>query len=179
MKKIYFVRHGESKANSEGIAAGAEFDSPLTTKGEAQAKKMGEVLKDKKVDLIISSPLKRALDTAKIIALEIGYEPKQIITNQIFIERGIGIYAGRPNGDFAEAYEKGVLDESVETAEDLVDRVARAIDWLASQKANRIIVVSHSDVSGALRLIHQKLPHTHLYELEELGNARMYEFDIE
>lgn len=178
MKKIYFVRHGESKANVERIAAGAEFDSPLTKNGEAQAIKMGEVLKDKKVDLIISSPLKRAVKTAEIIALEIGYNPKKIITNQIFIERGLGIYAKRPISDFATAYEKGVLHKSVETAEDLVNRVARGIEWLASQKANEIIVVSHSDVNGALRLIHQKLPNTHLYELEELGNAKMYEFTI-
>src|SRR5436309_1380376 len=68
MKKIYFVRHGESEANSLGLSAGSEFDTPLTNFGREQARKAGQELKDKKIELIIASPMERTVETATIIA---------------------------------------------------------------------------------------------------------------
>ncbi len=67
---IYFVRHGESQNNVEGVFAGQRNDSQLTEKGKKQARAAGKEFQDKRVriDRIISSPLKRALGTAEIIA---------------------------------------------------------------------------------------------------------------
>ena len=96
MKKIYFVRHGESEANAQGLAAGSEFDTPLTDTGRAQARRAGQDLKDKKIQLIVASTMDRALGTAKIIAKEIGYDSNKILTNKSFVERGMGIYSGGP-----------------------------------------------------------------------------------
>lgn len=179
MKTIYFIRHGESKANLEGIAAGGELDTPLTDKGRAQAKQTAQDLKGKKIDLIVSSPMERALETAKIIAREIGYDPEKVVTNSLFVERGIGIYSNRPIDDFRKAFNDRALHESVEAVEDLVKRVANGLEWLIEQKAERIILVSHSDINGALQLIHQKLDHTHLYKVKEYSNAEIYKFTIE
>jgi uncharacterized phosphatase len=178
MKTIYFVRHGESDANSRRIMAGTVMDVGLTSKGRTQAKKAGQDLKDKNIDLIVSSPMKRATETAEIIAKEIDYNPKKIIMNPLFIERDFGVYSKGPVDIFVDALDKDDLHESVEKVSVMEKRVTAGLSWLAGQKADRIVLVSHGDVSAVLRLIHQKLPHSHMYKLKDHGNAEIYEFTL-
>ena len=72
-KKIYFCRHGETVWNVENKICGAT-DIGLTQKGHAQAEETGCLIKQTlengeiAIDEILSSPLSRALDTAKHIA---------------------------------------------------------------------------------------------------------------
>lgn len=74
--EIYIVRHGD--------ALEGEIDElrELSEKGKKQAKRAGKKLKDLdvKVDEIFSSPLKRAIQTAEIIAKEIGFKNEVKIT---------------------------------------------------------------------------------------------------
>ena len=77
MKTIYFVRHGESEANNLGLSAGSEFDTPLTDIGRKQAQKTGQDLKDKNIQLIVSSSQGRAIETAEIIGLALT------VTNEV------------------------------------------------------------------------------------------------
>ena len=65
--KIYLVRHGESIANAKGIHQGQKIDTSLSKKGLEQAKKIAERLKDENFEIIYSSDLKRAYETAKEI----------------------------------------------------------------------------------------------------------------
>ena len=66
--KLYFVRHGETDVNS-GLqqANTAQFDEPLNTVGVAQAEQLAEQLSDATFDAIVSAPLQRTVQTAKII----------------------------------------------------------------------------------------------------------------
>ena len=64
---FYLVRHGESEGNREGLFRG-RHDFPLTPLGIKQAESVKRALNDINFDLIVSSPLKRAYDTARIIA---------------------------------------------------------------------------------------------------------------
>ena len=64
MTKIYLVRHGQSEANLHGIFAG-RTDLELSDLGRRQAEATGNYLCDKGIDAIYSSPLKRAMSTAK------------------------------------------------------------------------------------------------------------------
>ena len=68
MKKLLFCRHGEAVANEAGLLAGSRSDSPLTEKGRKQAIDTANNLRGHVVDLIVSSSLIRASETAKIIA---------------------------------------------------------------------------------------------------------------
>ncbi len=63
MKKVYFVRHGQSKHNLKKCYSGS-IDSPLTTLGIQQAIETGKLLKNKNITYILSSSLIRAYDTA-------------------------------------------------------------------------------------------------------------------
>ena len=66
--KLIIVRHAESEANSKGISQGYKNeweDTPLSGKGEQQAKKVAQRLKSEEISLIYSSDLKRAKQTAE------------------------------------------------------------------------------------------------------------------
>lgn len=68
--KLYIVRHGQSECNAKHLVCGST-DAPLTEKGRAQAAEtaamIGELHKRHPIDLIIASPLQRALDTGRAI----------------------------------------------------------------------------------------------------------------
>ena len=72
MTKFIIVRHGQSEANLKEIYAG-RFDVPLTATGKKQAELVTEyVLKTYRVDAVYSSPLLRARETVKEIAIKAG-----------------------------------------------------------------------------------------------------------
>jgi len=71
--KLYVIRHGESQANVEHVYCG-QMDSPLTALGRQQAKQAGKFLKGIPFDKVYSSPLSRAVDTAKLALPE--FEPE-------------------------------------------------------------------------------------------------------
>ena len=72
MHKLYFTRHGETVWNVENKICGMT-DSPLTERGRAQARALGQKVKSGgyAIDEILYSPLSRAADTAKAILLSI------------------------------------------------------------------------------------------------------------
>jgi len=104
MKEIYFIRHGQTDENSLGIRQGSEIDSELNKLGRDQAKKTGKYLKkyrmkDNNFDSIISSPMKRAVETAEIIKkmFNLNYTPIGNLSNGkncwiSYIRRDNGIY---------------------------------------------------------------------------------------
>ena len=80
--KICIVRHGETDWNAQGRLQG-RTDIPLNENGKVQAMKCGEFLAQNNWDAVITSPLKRARETAEIIA---NYMGKSVIINEAFIE---------------------------------------------------------------------------------------------
>lgn len=66
MKTFYIFRHGQSTYNLSGRTQGQTNDSVLTPLGEQQALEVGKKLQDKGVEVIISSPLTRAMQTAQL-----------------------------------------------------------------------------------------------------------------
>ena len=78
MKRLYLIRHAKSSWNEPDLA---DIDRPLNKRGKRDAPFMGKRLKEGhrvNPDIIISSPAKRALRTAKIIAKEINYPKEKI-----------------------------------------------------------------------------------------------------
>ena len=153
MKKLYFIRHGLSEMNKSGHFAGT-IDTPLTNEGRAQAKTAGAGAKDLKIDLIVSSPLSRARETAEIIAREIGYPKDKIIYSNLIIERHWGDLEGAPHVTVED------LDEvpNAETGSQLLERSEKALRYLESLDAENILVVSHGTFGRALRhhIIHDE-----------------------
>ena len=67
MKKLFIVRHGETELNGRGIIQCQVDTYSINENGKADANYVGQNL-PKDIDIIISSPLKRAVATASIIS---------------------------------------------------------------------------------------------------------------
>ncbi|QVK18930.1 histidine phosphatase family protein [Mycoplasmatota bacterium] len=91
MIRLYLTRHGQTEWNKLGLLQGSK-DSELTDLGIKQAKRLKERLKDEKIDIIYSSPMKRAVQTAKIIHNDV----KIIIDNHLK-EMHFGDWEGLPH----------------------------------------------------------------------------------
>lgn len=83
MKTLYLIRHAKSSWKDLTLD---DFDRPLNKRGKRDAPFMGELLYDNEIkpDIIISSPAKRAKDTAKIIAQKVGYEKEILFDERIY-----------------------------------------------------------------------------------------------
>jgi uncharacterized phosphatase len=148
MKKLYFIRHGLSEMNKSGHYAGST-DTPLTDEGRQQAKLAGRNAKHLNIDLIVSSPLSRALETAQIIAEEIGYQKNKILMSSLISERSWGDWEGQPFRPIGEDEFDKVPNS--EKANDLLKRAGQALRYLESLDSESILVVSHGTFGRALR----------------------------
>ena len=80
MKTLFLIRHAKSSWDDTALP---DKDRPLNDRGKRDAPKMGKRLakRDVKPDLILSSPAKRALTTAEIIAKKLDYKLKDIVVD--------------------------------------------------------------------------------------------------
>lgn len=159
MKHVYFVRHGESVINVSDVFAskvGAKNDKGLTKTGHKQAL-LGAQLANElglKPDLIITSPLKRAQETATIIAARLGYSPEDIVVNKLFVEMQFGELEDTPWSAYWESgktYKNLGEFAGAETLEAMQQRAKKALEFLKSRQEDTILVVSHSAFGRALK----------------------------
>ncbi|HWR00466.1 MAG TPA: histidine phosphatase family protein [Chlorobaculum sp.] len=89
MKSLYLVRHANAGWDNSWTA---DFDRSLSDRGRLQAREISTRLFNKGVlpELIVTSPAKRALDTAGIFADHLGYDPGKIVQK-------MEIYQGGPD----------------------------------------------------------------------------------
>lgn len=152
MHNIYFTRHGETVWNVENKICGMT-DSPLTARGQQQARQLGELVRDSglHIDEILYSPLSRAADTAKAIAAATGLparcEPR--LREQCF-----GKYEGTPRDGaefriskthFADRYDSG------ESMMQLAQRIYNLLDELKADTGKTYLLVAHN---GIARVVH-------------------------
>lgn len=97
MKEVLLIRHGESQHNSEGDCLSGVTDTPLTDMGRCQARALRELLEHFSVDTVYSSPLGRALETAR---LAVPMLAESIHPAQCLIEFDYGDYDGFSSRDF-------------------------------------------------------------------------------
>jgi uncharacterized phosphatase len=165
MKHLYFVRHGLSVMNQRGIFS-SSTDTPLNDEGREQAALAGKELQTANIDCIVSSPTKRTLETARIIAEQLGYPADKILECTDFRERDFGPLEGKPYVAHLAHQTKGV-----EEADALLARVQKGLDYLHSLDATNILVVSHGAVGRALR--HCVDPNTPFFPSHGFANAKI------
>lgn len=152
MHNIYFTRHGETVWNVENKICGMT-DSPLTARGQEQARQLGALVRGSglQIDEILYSPLSRAADTAKAIAVATGLparcEPR--LREQCF-----GKYEGTPRDGaefriskthFADRYDGG------ESMMQLAQRIYNLLDELKAATGKTYLLVAHN---GIARVVH-------------------------
>jgi broad specificity phosphatase PhoE len=170
MNQICLVRHGETDANRNMIVQG-RIDNPLNANGIAQAEAVARhFLKEHEAfDMVVSSPLVRASETARIIARDLAiatpveYDPG-------FIERDFGAWDGRKiDADYAASV-IGNRIPRMERHEVLEARVNTALRELCQRHpGKRILVVTHSHVIKAMLVTH--LPPSVFHYASYLSNC--------
>ena len=108
MLNIYLVRHGQDADNAHSILNGRR-DPPLTTRGINQAGELAQKIKHAGLHFtaIYTSPLKRARQTAQIIAKVLG-GPKPVKLTDL-IERDFGIMAGKSHTQIGASFKPDVV----------------------------------------------------------------------
>jgi broad specificity phosphatase PhoE len=156
-KIIYFIRHGETILNAQGIRQGAE--GPLTEKGRQQALATARKFPKKKgrPQIIFSSPFQRTKETAEIIAHELGFKkiqyldilkerknPSEIIghsRDEMVVRRIVDrIDKGYHEDDLRYSDEENFLD--------LRGRAHQLLTFIRHRREKRIIMVTHSIFLG-------------------------------
>ena len=155
--KIYLIRHGQSTWNQENRIQG-HSDSPLSAEGKKQIERLIPRLKREKIEQVITSPLKRAYQSAQILAEGLGVLCK---TNKNLREISLGTWEGKTPQEINQLYNDGYRrwlkcpsKVKIPSAESLSNFRKRAISIfkqiVTSEAAERIALVTHGGILAAL-----------------------------
>jgi broad specificity phosphatase PhoE len=97
--EVLLVRHGETDDNVAGRFQG-RIDTPLNQRGRAQSRALAEALAQEGLRALYSSPLRRARETAEIVAARLGLE---LVLDARFMEADAGDWSGRLGADIVAA----------------------------------------------------------------------------
>ena len=100
-KDFYIFRHGETDYNLAGCWQGQSIDAPLNTTGISQAENLAQRTKNFGLQIIYSSPLQRAIQTAECVA-KVNDIKVKILPE--LIEASVGICEGMHRDDVAKQY---------------------------------------------------------------------------
>jgi broad specificity phosphatase PhoE len=146
MNRMYFVRHGEGRDNVARQFSYKRVDRPLSERGQLQASQTAEYLSGRHIDGIFCSPMKRAHETARIIAERLGL---QLTVIEEFREVNVGELDAQPFNDenwgiyhdVTNAWYAGQTHVGYPGGEDY------ATLWQRMQKGLKQIVSNHPDCS--------------------------------
>ncbi len=163
MKTLYFIRHAESEANKKRIL-GSRLPSPLTDAGKRDSERIAAELKQlADIDCIVSSPLKRAVQTAESFSAVFNLD---IRLDDRITEHELGIFSGMSYDEVKTHpdYENDTLKrwnwqpEGGESYSMIADRVVDFLNGINNYKdAENILVVTHA---VSLRMILAALKNT-------------------
>lgn len=152
MLRLILVRHGETERNSQKRLQGGKSDTVLNEKGQEQARCLGRALRSEKLDAVYCSPLMRAMETARAIAVYHHLEPQ---TLPGLAELDMGFIDGRnideikeSQLDFWKRWRAGDYSVSLPGGESMLQVRGRAWqavqDILSRHPRGTVAVVSHS-----------------------------------
>ena len=171
---IYIVRHGQTDWNVEGRYAG-RIDVDINEVGIEQAKETKKKLKDIKFDVVFSSPLKRAYNTAKIIC------DQNIIKDDRVIERSNGDLEGKLKTEVIVDIDFNDPLENRMNIEKITDFRKRIFDFFEEivdkYKGNNVLVVTHAGVSIYARCFFEGDPEDGNYGSYKLKNCDVLIYD--
>ena len=151
------VRHGETEWNLSGRWQG-HADAPLTDRGEAQARALGERFKDEVFDVCYTSDLGRAARTTELILEQSGMAFE---TDERLRERDLGVMQGLTTKEMLDRCPE-VFDSFRNAGPDFVvpegesfrqfhERCVQALeDCLERHAGKRVLLVTHGGVLGAI-----------------------------
>jgi len=146
-KSFYFLRHGETDHNRHQICAGSQVDIPLNRSGKRQAKDLRDKIRALSVQKVICSPLKRAIQTARLAT------SLPLVLEHDIRECHLGDFEGKPVPEFIRHYEGTPHDMPFPNGESRLEVATRTVAvvnrFLEGHGENQLFV-SHGIVYWAL-----------------------------
>ncbi len=170
MTTLYLVRHGETVANAAQILQG-QRQGQLNEKGIRQAEETRDQLLHESIDVFVSSDLKRAVDTCRIIAEPHGVT--DIVTTPLLRERDWGSFTDKFIPDLK--WDKEWPDD-IESLEKMKSRARNFLTWLkVTYPDQTVLAVGHGIINKAIHSVYYKKP---MNEIPKMGNAEVRVFKL-
>jgi broad specificity phosphatase PhoE len=190
--QITWVRHGESVGNIEARRASEagdarldlkfrDADTPLSDVGERQAAAVGawwrDLSEEQRPEAVLSSPYRRALDTARAAVREAGCD-LEVRTDERLRERDLGAFDGLTGSGIRELYEAeaqrrertGKLYYRPPGGESWCDVALRVrslfTTWQQELTGRRVVVFSHQAVIMCARMVIEHLGESELLDID-------------
>ena len=162
---LYLVRHGETVDNASQTMQG-QTQGELNERGILQARELSEEWKDRTIDVVVASDLKRAIDTADIIAAPHGLE---VVTTPLLRERDWGDFTGRYIPDLKNE----PWPDNVETLENLLSRAGEFITYVRETfPGKKVLAVGHGIINKAIQAVYYRKS---MSEVPKMLNAEVRE----
>lgn len=177
-KKILLLRHGETDWNIELRFQGRR-DIPLNERGEEQAKRVSRRVRSWSPEIVVSSPLQRALKTAAIAS---GLSEKQVTVDPDLCEISFGIWEGcstqelNSQGELFTLWKQNPFSVPVPEAEsenEIIERARAVVQKLTRLPQERVLVVSHGGTLRALLAVALQIPFRSAWKYFRLSNCSL------
>lgn len=152
--KLLLIRHGETPVNVAGKMHRNTDTAGLSDKGKEQAQQVAKVCRDQGVDMLYSSPETRALETAEVIAHELGL---QTLVIEGLRERNWGAWEGKSFAEIRPTLDAMSLEERYifrppggETWQEMDERLFRAVQEIVHRANKASAIVTHAGEIRAL-----------------------------
>lgn len=145
-RAFWYLRHGETDWNRDGLCQGST-DITLNERGLAQAELAAMTINWTRVRTIVTSPLRRARQTADIMAAKAGIVPRIIDDLR---ECGFGVREGHPFSGWYDEWRTGrTIPDGAESLSAFLARAARGLND-ALQLPGPVLIVAHGGVYWAV-----------------------------
>ncbi len=173
MTQVILVRHGETEWNVEQIFRG-RIDIELNETGVKQAELLAEYLSNLKIDAVYSSPLKRALKTAEMIA---SHHKLDVEIAPGLIDFDYGKWQGLPHQEVKDKYKElygkwlknphQVKMPDGESLNDVRERALSVVDDVVAKYEGTVVLVSHRVVNKVLICALLGLDNSHFWNIKQ------------
>jgi 2,3-bisphosphoglycerate-dependent phosphoglycerate mutase len=188
--QLILLRHTESRYNAKGKWCGT-FDSSLSAKGKADARKFGVLLSDQTFDHIYVSQMKRSKQTFAEVLKTYGPTKADIRVTGAIDERDYGDYTGQNKWKMQKILGKKQFDAvrrgwdvPVPNGETLKDVYERMVPWYREvvlpklRDGKTVFIVAHGNSNRALRKYIERVTDSGISKLEmDLSKVYIYSVD--
>ena len=163
MTTILLIRHGETVDNARQIMQG-QTQGELNEQGRAQARQVAERLASEQIDAVVASDLRRAIQTAEIIAVPHGLS---VQTTKLLRERDWGSFTGR----FIPDLRGETWPDDIESEEALLQRALTLLLYITTTYPDmRVVAVGHGIINKAILAVYAQCP---MREVQRMMNAEV------
>jgi len=181
--KAYVILNGQTDYDAEGRIIG-NSDPSLNDTGRDQAHEVAKELESKGIDMVLSSPQKRTMETAEILATHLGIDEIKITKGLKLYERAFGDLEGMLISEvdmFAlSSWFGNVPTPNGETVRELANRVIAYMNNMVKIfKTKTMLLVVPEHVLRVLYWFFTGLPELGKESVIETANCKIYEFDTD